>query len=77
MDNEKINIEELIDDLIMSCNAGIRELVTGNYVAWCNTNVNIVRKLSLLKEQYQYDTKDKTEKIETLKSMLQEKDGAE
>lgn len=77
MDDEKINVAELIDDMIVNCNTGIRNLVTGNYIAWCNVNVQTIQKLSLLKEQYTAEINDMTGKIETLKTMLQEKDGAE
>ena len=77
MDNEKVDVGELINDLIMCCNTGARNLVTGNYVGWCQNNVQMVQKLTILKQQYEADMEDKNKKIETLKAMIEEKDGAE
>jgi hypothetical protein len=45
MDNK-----EIIDSIIMDCNAAIHEAISGNYVSWCNIMVQIVKKLSDLKD---------------------------
>ena len=76
MNNEKADVGELINDLIMLCNTGARNLVTGNYVGWCQNNVQMVQKLTVLREQYEADMEDKNRKIESLKANY-EKDGAE
>lgn len=65
-----INTDQMIDGLIQDCNNAVRNLVSGNYIAWCNINVQMVQKLAALKKGYKDDIDQKNQKIEDLKQML-------
>ena len=68
-------MNDIIDALIVECNNSVRNAVSGNLIAWCNTMVNIVRTLDGLKAE----ANKQTSKIEALKAQIKEfeKDGAE
>ena len=42
---------ELVDSLINDCNDAIKAIVSGQYVAWSNIMVGMVRKLATLRER--------------------------
>ena len=65
--------EGLIDSLIMDCNNAIKQIVCGNYLAWCNITVEIVRKLGNLKKGMLDDLRSRDERIMELKCQLDEK----
>lgn len=57
----------LIDTLIVDCNDTVRLLTTGNYVAFCSKVVEMVQKLSRLRNGVESDLKSKDEIIKDLK----------
>ena len=65
-----LNTEAMIDGMIQDCNNAVRQIVTGNYIAWCNITVQMVQKLSALKKGYKDDIDSKNQRIEDLKEML-------
>lgn len=50
--------KQKIDELILECNTAIHELVSGNYVSWCNLMARIVRELAELKQTINTDGGD-------------------
>lgn len=62
--------EGLIDSLIVDCNTAVKQLVDGNYIAWCNINVQMVQKLANLKVGVRNDMKSLQDQLEELKRML-------
>lgn len=48
--NGLMDNEGLIESLILDCNTAVKQLVGGNYVGWCNTQVLMVQKLANLKK---------------------------
>lgn len=65
-----INTDQMIDGLIQDCNNAVRNLASGNYIAWCNITVQMVQKLAAMKKGYKDDIDQKNQKIEDLKQML-------
>lgn len=63
---------ELIDSLIEDVNNSIRQLVSGNYVAWSSLNVQMIQKLGNLKNGVVSDLKNREDTIEALKCQLRE-----
>ena len=59
MDNEG-----LIDSLISDCNNSVKQLTCGNYIAWCNINVQMVQKLANLKVGVHNDTESLRKQVE-------------
>lgn len=59
----------LIDSLIIDCNDTVRILFTGNYVGFCSKIVEMVQKLSKLKDGISSDLKSKDEIIKDLKRL--------
>ena len=59
----------LIDTLIVDCNDVARTLTTGNYVSFCSKIVEMVQKLSKLRNGVQADLKSKDEIIKDLKRL--------
>ena len=62
----------LIDTLILDCNNMTKALVEGNYVKYCNINVQAVQKLASLKEGIQKDIAAKDETIRELFAKCEE-----
>lgn len=60
----------LIDTLTVDCNDVTRLLVTGHYIAFCAKMVEIVKKLSLLREGVEHDISDRDRQIKELQSLL-------
>ena len=69
----------LCDTLIADCNNLVKQAVSGNYLACCNTVVQMVRKLGNLKKGITDDLASKDQIIEELKRMndalMEEKTG--
>ena len=61
----------LIDTLIVDCNDLPRLLMTGHYVGFCTKIVEIVQKLSLLREGVQHDISDRDEQIKELQAQIE------
>lgn len=59
----------LCDTLIVDCNNLVKQAMTGQYIACCNTVVQMVRKLGNLKKGIQDDIASKDRTIEELKRM--------
>lgn len=64
--------EGLIDTLISDCNNAVRACVGGQYIAFCNTMVQMVQKLGKLKNGVQSEIASREETINHLKSQLRE-----
>lgn len=72
MANGLMTNTELIDSIIEDVNNSIRQLVSGNYVAWSSLNVHMIQKLGNLKNGVVSDLKNREDTIEALKSQLRE-----
>ena len=59
--------EGVCDSLIMDCNNLVKILMSGNYVQFCNTIVQMVKKLANLKEGIKKDMDSMKNKVEDLK----------
>lgn len=59
----------LADSLIIDCNDTVRILVTGNYVGFCSKIIEMVQKLSKLKDGIASDLKSKDEIIKDLRRL--------
>ena len=62
----------LIDTLIVDCNDAIRCCVGGQYVAFCNTMVQIVQKLANLKVGVKNDLENREQIIKDYETRLAE-----
>ena len=62
----------LIDTLIEDCNGLPHDLVSGQYVKFCNRIVQMVQKLANLKQGVQYDTDGLVKQVEDLKRLINE-----
>lgn len=49
MQNEQKN--QMIDSIIIDCNDAVKQITSGNYIAWCGLMVKMVQKLSALKNE--------------------------
>ena len=58
---------ELIDTLIVDCNDVVKQVVSGNYVLFCMKIVEMVQKLSRLKDGVSNDTQYLKQEIFELK----------
>lgn len=61
----------IIDTLTVDCNDLPRLLMTGHYVAFCAKVVEMVQKLSLLREGVKHDIADRDEQIKELQTQLE------
>lgn len=66
--NGFLNSCEMIDSLIVDCNELPKRLFSGNYVSFCNLLVQMVQKLSLVREGITKDRNSLEQQIENLKS---------
>lgn len=64
--------EGLIDTLISDCNSAVKACVSGQYIAFCNTMVQMVQKLANLKNGIQRDLQSRDQTIEDLKNQLRD-----
>ena len=69
----------LIDSLIIDCNEAVKALAGGKPIAWCNIMVNMVRKLSNLREGVKAEMDTKNEQLAQARKLcndiLEEKTG--
>lgn len=66
--------EGLVDSLIVDCNNAVKELSNGQYIAFCDQMVQMVRKLANLKKGIVNDMKSKDEQIKDLNELINIKD---
>ena len=64
--------EELLDSIILDFNKSIQNLITGNYLAWCNDVGDLAHRLVALKNGIADDIANKDRRIEELKLMLKD-----
>lgn len=60
-----------VDTIILDCNEAVKQLVSGNYVAFCNGMTEIVKKLALLKNGITKDKEDLERQISELREQLE------
>ena len=58
-----------IDTMILDCNVIVKQIVSGNYIAFCNSMSELVKKLALLKDGI---TKDREELKKQIKELVDE-----
>ena len=58
-----------IDTMILDCNVIVKQIVIGNYIAFCNSMSELVKKLALLKDGI---TKDREELKKQIKELVDE-----
>lgn len=80
MEDERIPVNDggglhdnigFIDSLTVDCNDLTRLLMTGHYVAFCAKVVEMVKKLSLLREGVQRDIEDRERQIKELQQQIE------
>lgn len=54
----------LIDSLIVDCNDSVMALTRGEYIKWCNLNVQMVQKLAVLKEGIRKEMESMQKKLD-------------
>lgn len=73
------NNEGLCDTLISDCNNAVKQLASGQYIAFCGIMYNMAQKLANLKKGIRAELDSKDEIIEDLKrmnnSLMEEKTG--
>lgn len=67
-----LNNEGLIDSIIVNCNELVQALTGGKYVLFCSIVVEMVQKLSNLKEGVRNDLQNRENHIEDLKQLCDE-----
>lgn len=67
--NGLMDNEGMCDSLILDCNNSVKALASGNYVQFCNVIVQMVQKISNLKNGIKVDTNALKANIEELKKM--------
>lgn len=65
-----ITNEELLDSIIVDCNNSVKELATGQFLAWCAVMTNIVQKLAALKNGMKLEAEGREKTIKALKDQL-------
>ena len=64
--------DELIDSIIIDFNKAVQNLITGNYLAWCNDTGDLAHRLIALKKGVADEITSKERRIEELKENLRE-----
>ena len=64
--------EGLCDSLILDCNNAVKSICSGQYVQFCGTIVQMVKKLANLKDGIKKDMQSMADKVEELKRMNEE-----
>lgn len=62
-----MDAEGLIDSLIIDCNNAVKAVASGEYIRWCGISVQMVQKLSTLKQGITEDIKSRDQRIAELK----------
>ena len=60
-----------VDTIIMDCNGAVKQLVSGNYIAFCNGMRGIVEKLAVLKNGITKEKEDMQKQISELQERLE------
>lgn len=63
---EKYSAPVLIDTIIVDCNEAVKAAMTGEYVHFCGLIVDMVQKLSVLKDGITEETRQKDQIIRDL-----------
>ena len=61
----------LTDTIILDCNNTVKQLVSGNYIAFCNGMRGIVEKLAVLKNGITKEKEDMQKQISELQERLE------
>ena len=78
MKNEEIKVNDggglydtpgMIDSIIVDCNDLVKRLLEGNYIGFCSKSVEMVQKLTRLKEGVKAERESKDAIIEDLKRL--------
>lgn len=72
MANGLYSNEELIDTLIMDCNNAVNAVMGSNGIQWCKIMLDMVVKLTNLKEGIANDMKNREETITMLTQRLKD-----
>lgn len=64
--------EGMIDSLIIDCNNAVKAVASGEYIGWCGISVQMVQKLSALKNGIAADMKNRDDQISELKEINDE-----
>lgn len=64
--------EGMIDSLIIDCNNAVKAVASGEYIGWCGISVQMVQKLSTLKNGIAADMKNRDAQISELKEINDE-----
>ena len=62
-----MDAEGLINSLIIDCNRAVKAVASGEYIGWCGISVQMVQKLSTLKQGITADIKSRDQRISELK----------
>ena len=66
--------EGMVDSLIVDCNNAVKSITNGQYIAFCDQMVQMVRKLANLKKGIVNDLKSRDEQIKELHELISIKD---
>lgn len=61
--------EGLLDSIIVDCENAVKQLTTGNHLAWCGIMYSMAQKLICLKNGIKNESDSMKNKIEELKRM--------
>lgn len=59
----------LLETVILDCNNAVKNLATGNYIAFCNIMVGIVQKVTNVRNGMKTEIDEKNRQIEELKQI--------
>ena len=62
-----LDAEGMINSLIIDCNNAVKAVASGEYIGWCGICVQMVQKLSALKNGITEDIKSRDKRISELK----------
>lgn len=66
-----------IDTIILDCNNSVKQLVGGNYIGFCNAMVEIVKKLTVLKDGVTNEKNAMLKQVDEMGKKLEEERGQE
>lgn len=61
-----------IDTIILDCNNSVKQLAGGNYIGFCNAMVEIVKKLTVLKEGVTNEKNAMLKQVDEMGKQLEE-----
>lgn len=61
-----------IDTIIMDCNNSVKQLAGGNYIGFCNAMVEIVKKLTVLKDGVTNEKNAMLKQVDEMGKQLEE-----